>query len=157
MSQLVLDAMDEEIAKLVRETPTPVDPFGYGRDLSCVLDLTDGMDEVDPSSTLAIAQALVRRLVTPNGTLWDDPDYGEDIRGYLNRGTTLADLRDLEGKIRNECTKDDRVAQVVAQVRQVGTTQLDISVQVTPVDPTLGVFSMTLALTDAGLLLQEIQ
>jgi hypothetical protein len=156
VSQLVLDAIAAEIALLAQETPTPAEPFGYGTDLSCVLDLTDRMEEVGQNTTLAIGQSLVRRLITPNGTLWDDPDYGEDIRSYLNRGTTLADLRDLEGKIRNECTKDDRVAQVAVQVAQTALVQLDISIQVTPVDPTLGVFTMTLALTDAELLLKEI-
>jgi phage baseplate assembly protein W len=156
MSQMVLDAIDVEIAALVREVPVPVAPFAYGRDLSCVLDLTEDMADVDENSTLAIGQALVRRLITPNGTLFDEPDYGEDIRAYMNRGVTSRDLRGYEGKIRNEVTKDDRVAEARVTVAMVAPTEMDIAIQVTPVDPVLGVFTLTLALTDAGLLLQEI-
>lgn len=152
----MLDAIAAEMALLVREVPTPVAPFGYGTDMSAVLDLDEDMADVSPSATLAIAEALMRRLVTPNGTLFDDPDYGEDIRGYLNRGCTAQDLRDMEGKIRNEVTKDDRVDEATVRVTLQSALQILITIQVTPADPVLGVFSLTLALTDAALLLQEI-
>lgn len=152
----VLDDVDTDIATLAPVVPTPTAPFAYGVDVSCTTTIADDWGEVDATSTLAIGEALVRRLITPNGTLWDDPDYGEDVRGYLNRATTERELRDLASKVRNECAKDDRVESCTVSVTLAGTA-LSIAVRIAPVDATLGTFTLTLALTDAGLLLEEIR
>lgn len=49
----------------------------------------DGLPDLDPFFGLvdgytALAQALLRRVVTPTGAVIDDPAYGHDVRVYLN-------------------------------------------------------------------------
>lgn len=152
----VSDFIDSEIALLTREVVAPVAPFGYGVDLSCIDDVTDDLSEVDPSSVIALGEALLRRLTTPRGTLPDDRGYGIDVRSYCNLGMSTQDTRDLGSKIRSEVTKDDRVDDAVVTVGDAVSTQLSISIQVTPIDRTLGVFTLTLSVTDGQLLLEAI-
>lgn len=85
----------------------------FGSDLSCTDDLDPGAKEV--SGEDALAQALYRRLTTPRGQLIDDPDYGLDIQSFLHRGITAGELRGIEGAIRAEVLKDDRVANFTAK------------------------------------------
>jgi hypothetical protein len=154
----VTDAIASELALLTREVATPIAPFGYGSDLSCADDLTETMDEVPGLSPLALAQSIVRRLDCPRGALRDDGNYGIDLRSYCNRGVTDAEIRQLAADIQNELTKDDRIDLVGAEVAPSSTgTELRVALAVTPIDPRLGPFSMTLAVTSGALLLQEIQ
>lgn len=158
MSQIVLDIIATETAKLARLEPTPLEPFGYGVDTSGVTDVTDTLDEVDAYSPLAIAQALLRRLITPRGTLPDDRDYGLDLRGYVNRGSTLNEIRDLESMTRGEVLKDDRVDDARVTVTLPSPlTRLRVAIQVTPVDPrTGGPFSLTLAVTSSEAIVEAV-
>lgn len=157
MNAIVQAALDAQIATLAREVDTPVAPFGYGTDLSCITDLTEDLAEVDPNSTQAIAKALIRRLITPRGALPDDKDYGYDLRGLLNQGTTLAQLRSAGGQARSECRKDDRVSDVqVTASFTLGTSTLSVSIEVTPADPQLDTFSFTFALTDTSAVIEVI-
>lgn len=165
MSQIILDAIAADVALLTQEIDTPVAPFGFGSDLSCADDLTESMDEVDGSSVLALGQAVVRRLDCPRGGLPDasapggfDPNYGMELSAFLNRATTATEIRNLAANIRQEVTKDDRIAAVTVTVTPApdGST-LAVDLHVTPVDPQLGQFSMTLAVTSAAVLLDEIR
>lgn len=153
---LVLDTIAASTAELERLVPEQVAPFGYGRDLSCVLDVTPNLDEVDPNSTRAIAEALVRRAITPNGTLpgEDDAEYGEDIRGYLNRATPLDELRDLSNRLRNEFGKDDRVESCTVSAVLTG-VNLAIHARVTPVSNARD-FSFTFGIRDGDLFLEDL-
>jgi hypothetical protein len=156
-----MTVVDEQIAAqlltLTSVVPTPVEPYGYGVDLACTSDLEPDLAEVDPNSVQAIAQALLRRLITPNGGLLDDADYGEDIRGAQNRGTTLQDLNTLGSKIKNECQKDDRVESVIVSSNfTIATRTLTIVIEVEPVDA-VRIFTMTLAVVDGTALLESIQ
>lgn len=139
-------------------SPTvPTGALGYGSDLSCGSDLTDLMDEVDPFSQRALGEAIVRRLSTPRGSLPDDGDYGIDLRGYCNKGTTADDIRALASKVRTELQKDDRIDSVTVTVTPSPTgTTLAITLAVRPFDPNLGGFSLTLAVTSAAVLIQEL-
>lgn len=87
-----------------------------GTDISCVDDLAPSFATV--SGTLALSQAIARRLITPRGGLFYDEDYGIDLRAYLNagiaRGTGFA-FR-LGAQIEAECLKDERVETVAAAV-----------------------------------------
>lgn len=142
---------------LTRDFPTPTGPLGYGTDLSLATDLTDTMDTVDPFSTRAIAEAAIRRLSTPRGALLGDPDYGIDVRAYCNRGVTDEDLRTLAARIRAELEEDDRVdAAAVVVTPSADTTSLTISIRITPFDARLTTFSLTLAVTSADVLIQEL-
>ncbi len=153
----VRTAIAEEIAKVTREMDAPVAPFGYGTDLSCVDDLTETMSMVDQGTTQGIAEALVRRLTTPRGGLPDDADYGRDIRSMVNRGATTLELRALAAVIHAEATKDDRIDTLrVTFTPSEDGSEIDLELVVTPVDATIGVFSLVLALTSAELLIKAM-
>lgn len=138
----------------------PITPpeLGFGSDISCGADLDPLMVEVDPFSTRALGEAIVRRLDCPRGRLIDDPNYGIDLRSYFNHGTTAADIRAMASKIRAELQKDDRIHSVVVTVTpSTDASELGIDLRVTPVDPSLGVFSLTLIVTDSEVLLAEMR
>lgn len=158
MSAIVKSAIAEELATLKRIVDPPSPPLGYGSDLWCEDDLREDMPEVDGTSTLVLAQALARRLDCPRGALPGDPDYGIDLRSYCNRGTTAAEIRSLAGQINGELRKDDRVERVVVTVRPSSDgSQLAVQLEVTPVDPSVGGFALTLAATSAGVVIDEIR
>ena len=158
MSATVKAAIAAELALLTQVQDFPVEPFGYGSDISADSDLDPNMDEVNPFTTLALAQAIVRRLDCPRGGLPDDDDYGIDVRSYVNRGVTANEIRQLGGQIRSEVSKDDRVDTVVVVVRpnEVGSV-LRIELAIRPVDPNIGGFTLTLAATSAEILIEEIR
>lgn len=162
MSPTVQAAIDASIAELAAEgaiVATPREPFGYGTDISCTSDISPTLELVDPTSTLGIAEAILRRLDCPRGALPDDADYGIDLRSYCNRGVTRAEIDTLAGKIRSEVEKDDRIDRAI--VRVTSTTSADVeslTVQIvaTPADPNLRAFRLVLAVTSAELLLEEL-
>lgn len=156
MSQEVLDAIAEETARLAREVTPPLAPLGYGVDLSCVTDITPDLEEVDAFSPLGIAQASIRRLSTPRGSLPDEPDYGIDVRGYANRGVTEQELGNLQAEIGNEVTKDDRVESARVVVTRSGSA-LSIQLELVPADPALGTFTATVSVTSAEVVLEAIR
>lgn len=161
MSNATIDA---EIAAALAELSTqrvvdvPVAPFGYGRDLDCVTDITEECAEVDPLSRRAVVQAVLRRLTTPRGALIDDPDYGYDVRSFCNRGTTTLELRAISDQCRGEAMKDDRVTEATVKVTYTDRTRtLTVSVTLDCVDVGLGTFTATFAVTaDAAELLETI-
>jgi len=107
-------------------------PDVYGVDIDClsgvgfVLGIASGLRN--------LANALGRRLITPRGGLFYDPDYGFDIRSYLNVALTRSKQGELVAGIEDECRKDARVQNVVAQVTPIGSPAVDlvINLQVTP-------------------------
>lgn len=156
MSQTVRDAIAAELEGLARLVPTPTGELGYGRDLSCVEDITETLDEVDPFSVRGIGEAQIRRLTTPRGSLPDDPDYGLDVRSYANRGVPQSELRDLAGQIRSECLKDDRLDAVQVTVTMPAPSSLRIAITNTPVDVSLGQFSLVLAVASGTVLVEAL-
>lgn len=158
MNSTVQNAITAGLAELVRIEPTPTAPYGFGRDLSCVTDVTETLAEVLPDSPLGIAQAAARRLTTARGTLPDDPGYGIDVRGFLNRGLTFAELRAAEGQARNELVQDDRILAVeLVFVASEDGSALTIAATITPEDPGLATFEMILAVTSSAVILEAIQ
>lgn len=157
MNPTLLAAIDELTPTEERVMDAPVEPFGYGTDLRCRTDLTESMEETDPNSVEGLADAIVRRLDTARGTLPDDRDYGIDLRSYLNRGTTAAEIIALASQIRGELERDDRLAAVQVTVRPAPDgSELGVDLAVTPVDPRVGGFSLTLAVTSADIVLEEL-
>ena len=150
MSRLVLDAIDAELATLDRIVQPPTGALGYGRDLSCVSDLTDSMAEVEPDSTLGIGEAAIRRLTTSRGQLLDDPDYGLNLRLFLNRPTAAQELAELRGRIKAEVGKDDRVEDVEPTVTMTALNALRVALMITPADPSLEPFSLIFAVDRDG-------
>ncbi|MBN8609644.1 MAG: hypothetical protein J0L92_03620 [Deltaproteobacteria bacterium] len=163
MSKLVLDAIAADVAMLTRVVEPPTDPIGWGSDLSCGEDLTEGMDEVTGQRLLA--EAVIRRLTTPRGSLPDvrsldlrDRNYGLDLASYLNRGVTALEVRALATNVRSEVSKDDRLANVSVTVTPSPTgSSLAVELRITPRDSRLGPFSLVLAVTDAGVLVEELR
>jgi phage baseplate assembly protein W len=144
----VHDAIAADLATMTRVVEPPSAPYYYGTDLSCVTDLTVNFDEVDMFSVRAIAEALIRRLITPRGALIDGPNYGTDIRGMLNHGVTQQTLQSLSGAIRAECCKDDRVRDAQVAVTYTSSNSLQVSIAIVPADPTITVFRFTFAVSD---------
>lgn len=157
MNATVRDAIAAELATLTRVVDAPVEPFGYGSDLSCADDLTEYCDEVNGGSKLALGQALYRRVTTPRGSLIDDPDYGLDVPGFLNRGATQRELAGLAGAIRNELVKDDRVESAQAQVTIESQRSMRVAIEITPVDASIAPFGLTFAVKDGAAMLEEIR
>lgn len=158
MTDLLRDAIASGLAELEAVAQFPSEPYGYGTDMSCASDLTDLMEDVDPVSTLAVAQALVRRLDCPRGALPGDATYGYDLRGRLNRGLTEQELRTMAGQINGELLKDDRVDSLSADVAftAAGSDTLRVALRVRPIDPLIGGFALTLSASSAAVLIEEL-
>jgi hypothetical protein len=151
---VLLDHIAAQIALIPVVDRVPPAALGYGTDLSCVLDLTTDLREVDAMTARAIGEAIVRRLITPRGALLDDGAYGTDVRGKLNTPMAQQDVTRLEIQVRGEALKDDRVAEATATVIIPAARQLRISLAVTPQLNTLP-FTLTFFVTADGIQLQE--
>jgi hypothetical protein len=162
MSQVVLEVIDAEIARVRRVVHPPRGELGWGRDVACAVDLTPSMDEV--SGDRLLADAIVRRLTTRRGSLPDarapflrNLTYGLDVTSYLNRGVTSQEIRALATKVRSEVTKDDRIATVSVTVTpSPNGDRLDIDLRVTPRDAR-DAFRLVLAVTSAGVLVADLR
>jgi hypothetical protein len=165
VSQLVLDAIAADVALLERHVDAPEGELGYGADLSCAEDLSEDFADVDPLSPRALAEALLRRLDCPRGTLPEASsptlvaaDYGMELQAHLHGPLTLGDVRRIEGAIRNELTKDDRVDSLTVNVTVTSDgSSFTVDLQVHPVDPRTGEFALTFAVTTAALLIEELR
>jgi hypothetical protein len=153
---LIAAGLAAELADIEREAPVPSPPFGYGRDLSCVSDCTDNFDEVDPNSKQGLAEVLIRRVTTTQGTVLDDPDQGFNLYTVLNRPASAIDILRVGDRVRAEWKKDDRVADaVVTLTYDAATETIEASASVDAVDPVLGTFNFTFAVTADGAELLE--
>lgn len=155
MVDVVRDAIATELALIQRVVPLPLEPLGYGSDISCTTDLPEDMHEVD--GFVALGEALYRRQDCPRGALPDDRNYGIALAEHLNRGTTDRELRELGAKIRSELQKDDRVdtVRVTVTPSSDGRTLL-VQERITPVDARLGPFTLTLGVSSAGVVLEAL-
>ena len=148
----------EQVALIPVIDRVPPDALGYGTDLACVLDITPTLAEVDPISTVAIGEALVRRFITPRGRVLDDGTYGFDLRGQVNKGVTPAGLTRLQSSIRTECLKDDRIddAVVAVTMTSVASARMRVQIAVSAADSGQD-FSLTFFVTADGVqLIQSI-
>lgn len=155
MNAVVQAALTAALAELDVTSSTPSAPFGYGSDLWCEGDLHPRMIEVSDDALL-LAQYCLRRLDTPSG-LPDVPEWGIDLASYLNRATTRRELAALEGLIITELTDDDRIDEVQATVTASQDQRtLWVKLRIVPLDPRAAEFTLTLSVSDAGLLLEEL-
>lgn len=155
MSQVVLEAIDIDVAILVRDVEAPTGALGYGREVSCIEDLLPDLGEVDAVSWRGIGEATIRRLTTARGMLPEDPNYGLDVRMFLNRAVPRSDLRDVAGQIRLEVTKDDRIESASVGATTPDWRSLHLEVRIVPASA-LGPFSLVFAVTDSAVLLEAI-
>lgn len=85
----------------------------YGTDVYCIEDL-------DPAFSLVrgkrvVSQACLRRLGTPRGGLFYDPEYGFDLRQFANSSFGEAESFQVSSGIQSELVKDERVRSCTAQ------------------------------------------
>lgn len=156
------DALAAGLAELTRTTAVPTGSLYYGRDLSCTSDITPTLDETDPQSPAGIVEATFRRWDCPRGALPPDgkdaAEYGIDLRGMLNRGTTDSDVNAAASSMRAEATKDDRVAAVPA-IRFTPSNNgrdIEVAATITPADPSLNRFDLVLAVDSADIVIKSI-
>lgn len=154
-SAIVIDAIDAEVALLERTSPIAVAPFGYGLDSEGI---TEDGEDLDPFSPKAVAQAFARRIQTTRGSLPDDPNYGIDVRAYLNQAMTTTQLRAVAGEIRAEGAKDDRVLDASVTVTMPDLREMTIEVELVPADArTGGPFAFTLAIARGVVMLEALR
>jgi hypothetical protein len=87
----------------------------YGTDISTfpVVDLTFA----PISGRRVVAEAIARRLSTPRGTLFWDPQYGTDLRVFLNDDIDpIRTPMEVAIMAKAEAVKDDRVVDAVVFV-----------------------------------------
>lgn len=155
MNPTVAAAFAAELATLTPITDAPSDPLGYGTDLSCLLDCTDDFNEV--SGPMVVVQAVVRRYITPRGSLLDDADYGCDVRGLLNHGTPIQDLRMMQSRMRTEALKEERVENVeVALSMNALASEVTATVRLVLRDER-STFAFVLSVTSSEVLLKLLQ
>lgn len=121
----------------------------YGQDISTFPGL-------DPTFTLIggpriVAEACARRLMTPHGALVDAPNYGLDLRAFVNASIDAGTLGRLPDLIAAECEKDERVRGATAQA-SYGAASMTLTVSVT-LELAAGPFTLVLLVTAATLTL----
>lgn len=97
-----------------------------------------------------LGQALVARLSTPRGGLFYDPNYGTDLRVYVNDAMSAATLARVRADVQAECIKDERVLACTASTvfdAPTKTLLVQVSVQTAggPFQLVLAVSSLTVA------------
>lgn len=130
----------------------------YGSDISIVADI-DLSGRVVTGPRL-VAEAVARRLMTPNGGLIGDVHYGFDLSQYINDDMGPADFAAMISGAVQECLKDERV--LAAEVT-VETTTLDASRTQKSLDVSItltissGTFDLVLAVSDVGVELLSVE
>lgn len=84
----------------------------FGVDISALPDLDFRLQSGLPN----LAEAVARRLMTPRGGLFYDPDYGLDLRQYLNEALTDEVRYEIETLVAAECEQDERILAANATV-----------------------------------------
>lgn len=152
---LLQDLVAAQVALLPVADRVAPDALGYGTDLSCVLDITPHAAEVDPQTTRALGEALVRRFISPRNSVLDDGSYGLDLRARCNSGMPQQELTRLRSMVRMECLKDDRVSDAAVTLTFPPRSQgvMQVAIAVTP-HATTETFSLTFFVTADGIQLQ---
>ena len=130
--------------------PPTVQNRALGSDLSGVTDLTAQMAEV--SGRRCLAENLARRLITPRGTLIDDPNYGYDLTGFTNADMAPSDIAQMQSGITSEFLKDERVTGAQVTVQFVGPSQVSAAQTATISNPQptpLGVIIINAVISDS--------
>ena len=139
----------EQMAILATSEPYMVTgELGFGSDLSCVYDLTPTMEMVGGNSVEIIQQSLLRRLITPRGSLYDDLDYGLGVSLYLNSSMTVQQRQEIAGVIQGEMMKDDRLESCSVELTESSQYVAEVVVSCVAIDPNLGEFALTFGLTE---------
>jgi phage baseplate assembly protein W len=122
---------------------TGVGIAGLGTDISAIPDLNWNTK----SGIANLGEALTRRLGTPRGQLVYDPNYGLDLREWLNQALDATTLAQACIAIGNECLKDERVAACTALISTNENGSFDVQITATT---TYGPFALVLGVSQIG-------
>lgn len=127
-------------------------PTDYGTDIAGVTGLDASLGIV--SGNTCLVQCLARGLLTQRGTYPGAPNWGEDLRGWLNDTMTPTRLLALRSATINQLEKDERVisARVAASFDSTSGI-LSVHCQV---EAGAGPFTMTLAVTQVTVALLNL-
>jgi phage baseplate assembly protein W len=106
---------------------------GLGRDISAMPDLDFGYK----SGFENLRERLLRRLTTPRGSLYYDPDYGMDVRLLLNEGMSAENQYEFAVLIAAELEKDEAVFQALVFFAVLDQTRVRIRSEVLTSDDTV--------------------
>lgn len=118
----------------------------YGADTSCVSDI-GLIDTIVTDPIILVGQRIARRLQTPRGGLaavGDDPNFGWDVRRYVNAKMSPRDIAQAQQQIAAECTKDEEVQSALVQLSFTNGGPLVISIQL---QASAGPFTLVLNVT----------
>lgn len=126
-----------------------VDDLLFGVDIACVTDI--GKTSVLVGGFINLGYALARRLMTPRGGLFYDPDYGTDVREFLNETIDDPQLKAIDAAIKGELEKDPRVLRAKGATTfnyQTMTliSAIEIETAEGPFDLVLGISSLTVSI-----------
>lgn len=149
MSYLTEQIARVAAANYVHLVPAVEGELGYGRDLSCVTDLTPNCDEVDPNSFQGIGEHAFRMLTADRDSIPDAPGRGYNVAKLLNAGMTTRDRRAQEGFIRAEVSQDDRIAELEVDCSIRG-REVEVKIHITPENPAVKAFDLILVVAENG-------
>lgn len=97
----------------------------YGLDISTFASSSFLQPDIDPSMPLitgnrVVAEAIARRLLTRRGKLIGSPNYGIDVRDFLNAAIDTRQISSIQGVIQTEVEKEERVETAVVGVTFAG-------------------------------------
>ncbi len=114
-----------------------------GTDISVFPDLGKRFRLV--SERANIAEAALKRLTTPRGKLHYAPDYGYDLRRFVNESSTPDVLTSVRANVTAELLKDARILSAVASVTYDDASEkLTVALALTDAD---GPFKLVLTAT----------
>lgn len=119
-------------------------PTDFGTDVSTCVD-----GDLDPyfmtiRGPRVVAEAIVRRWTTPQGGLFFDPSFGQDVRALLSQAVSPASLFALRASLVAQAEEDERVLQArVDVVLDVPTRRLLIRGEIVTAD---GPFSLVVSI-----------
>jgi hypothetical protein len=120
----------------------------FGSDTVCISDLSL-IDTQTSDPIQVIGQRIARRLQTTRGALaliGDDPDFGFDVRQFVNGKFNPRDRNSIESLIAAEILKDEQVASATVSfsvVAGVATVSAQIGSSAGPFELTLNVGDLT--------------
>ncbi len=136
----------------------------YGTDVSTFVRNDEGAMDLDPffveiSGPRVIAEAVARRWTSEKGSLFWDPDGGEDVRALLGSRFDPAEAVDLQATLSAEAEKDERVLRCSVLVTwELAARRVRIRAAVTPAEGPSFQFVMPVdAVTSAVLGLEIVE
>ena len=114
--------------------------MALGTDFSGGLDLDPGFRQA-PSARHALSDAIVRRLISVPGCIFEEPTYGFDVSSIIGSSLTDSVIRQ---RILAQCLAEEEVQDATVSISRTGET-VAISIELEDGD---GPFDLTLDVSD---------